>query len=387
LHEFYENVAIFHPLSYRSRSMRYLVSADKFKGTLTAFESCDVIARSIRQLDRNAQVDCLPIADGGEGTSEIIGLQLGANRLSLPTLDPLHRKVSVDCFVNGHEAYLDMSSASGLWRISPDERAPLRSTTFGTGLMIRQLADRGIKQLFLGLGGSATVDAGIGMAAAIGYQFFDDRDDIVTPVPEEFVRVRRVEAPVSISIPHVIGLVDVDTPLLGPGGAVCTFGPQKGLSLQQVDQLDRELSLLVQRLRGQDAPRHWTTPGSGAAGGFGYGVLRFLGGKLVSGFSIVADRLDIRSKIARADVVITGEGKLDSQSLRGKGPFAVAQLARELDRPVWAVAGIIEDSECVTDHFDRVASLVSGEVSLQQALTHPRAALSSATKRLMGQSA
>src|SRR5262249_31887975 len=158
-----------------------LVASDKFKGTLTAFEACDTIARTIHNLDSQADIECLAIADGGEGTSEIIGTQLGAKKLSFSTLDPLHQPITADCFVLLDQAFLDMSSASGLWRIPPGGRAPLRSNTFGTGLMIKQLAERGIRRLFLGLGGSATVDAGLGMAAAVGYRFLDDRGQIVSP--------------------------------------------------------------------------------------------------------------------------------------------------------------------------------------------------------------
>src|SRR5215469_3892605 len=189
--------------------MRYLIAPDKFKGTLTAFEVGDTIAQTIRILDHEADIECMAIADGGEGTSEIIGTQLGARKLGFSTLDPLHQPITAECFVLLDQAFLDMSSASGLWRMPPGERAPLRSNTFGTGLVIKQLAERGIKRLFLGLGGSATVDAGLGMAAAVGYRFLDDRDQIVSPVPEEFARIVRIEAPPSMSIPDVIGLADV----------------------------------------------------------------------------------------------------------------------------------------------------------------------------------
>src|SRR5262249_41639783 len=154
------------------------------------------------------------------------------------------------------------------------------------------------------------------------------------------------------------------------------------LSQREVGQLDAELSALVRRLRIQNDREHWTVPGSGAAGGLGYGILAFLHGRLESGFSVVAEHLAIRTKIARASVLITGEGTLDSQSLHGKGPIGIAKLARELRRPVWAIAGIIEDNEQVEEHFDRLVSIVGRDISVEQALSKPKEALSKATKSL-----
>ncbi len=176
-------------------------------------------------------------------------------------------------------------------------------------------------------------------------------------------------------LPDVIGLADVETRLLGPEGAIHVFGPQKGLRSDQIESLDRELTLLVDRVEASLGSNHSETIRSGAAGGFGYGILTFLQGKLVSGFAEIAQRLQLLKRISAADVVITGEGRLDRQSLQGKGPFGVAEIARRVNKPVWVIAGTIEDTERIQVHFDQAISVVDQSITLAAALKDPAGAL------------
>src|SRR6266446_5607812 len=355
--------------------MRYLIAPDKFKGTLSASEVCQILAQAVRAHDHGAQIDLAPIADGGEGTAELVASQLGAERRSIATVDALGRSISAEFFVYQNEGFIDMSSASGLWRIAQSDRHPLDSNTLGTGLIVRHLWDLGIKRISIGLGGSATVDAGFGLAVALGYSFLDKQGNFIRPVPSRFAAIEQVKRPDISSWPEVIGLADVETRLLGPEGAIHVFGPQKGLRPDEVESLDRELCRLVDRVKVSLGSDHSETIRSGAAGGFGYGILTLLDGKLVSGFAEVAQRLQLSQRIAAADVVITAEGKLDLQSLQGKGPFGVAEIARRAKKPTWVIAGTIEDAEQTQEHFDKAVSVVSESITLEAALKDPAGAL------------
>jgi glycerate 2-kinase len=351
--------------------MRYLIAPDKFKGTLSADQVCEVLAEAVLVHDPQAQIDLVPIADGGEGTAELIARQLGAEKRSIATVDPLSRPITADFFVYEQEALIDMSTAAGLWRIRPADRHPLESNTFGVGVMVRHLWDLGINRISIGLGGSATVDAGVGLGAALGYSFLDQRGSPVQPVPAGFRLIDRVLPPDLTNLPEAIGLADVETRLLGIEGATYVFGPQKGLQPDEVKSLDQDLAHLVDRIESSLGTNFAATSRSGAAGGFGYGILTFLNGRLVSGFAEVAKRLNLSERILAADIVITGEGKLDRQSLQGKGPFGVATIARQANKPIWAVAGTIEDPEQIAEHFDKTVSVVGRTITLEAALKDP----------------
>ena len=355
--------------------MRYLIAPDKFKGTLSASEVCEILAGVVRARDPGAQIDLVPIADGGEGTAELVGSQLGAQRRSIATVDALGRPITAEYFIHQSEVFIDMSSASGLWRISPQERRPLDSNTFGTGLIFRHLCDLGVNRISIGLGGSATVDAGLGMAAAVGYSFLDEEGQSVQAVPARFGVIQHVISPDISNLPEIIGLADVETRLLGPEGAIHVFGPQKGLQPDQVESLDRNLSRLVNRVENSLNSNHSQTIRSGAAGGLGYGILTFFRGKLVSGFAEVAKRLRLPERISATDVVITGEGKLDYQSLQGKGPVGVAEIASRAEKPAWVIAGTIEGEEQIRAHFEKSVSVVGESITLEAALKDPAGTL------------
>jgi len=355
--------------------VRYLIAPDKFKGTLSAQEVGRIVAEVAREQDPEADVDILPIADGGEGTAALLAVQLGAQPRSMDTVDALGRPISAQYFVSETEAFLDMSAASGLWQIAREERQPLQSNTYGTGIIIRELIDAGLAPIYVGLGGSATVDAGIGMAAALGYKFRDPQSALLEPLPKHFGEILRIEKPSFAKPPQVLGLADVETRLLGTSGAIYTFGPQKGLNPEQVQSLDRELAKFVALVQRELGVNHSEVTRAGAAGGLGYGIMTFLEGTLVSGFAVVAERLKLRERIAAADIVITGEGKLDSQSLEGKGPFGVATAAKEAGKPVWVIAGTVEQHPGMQSYFDRTIAVASGEITPDIAMKRPEESL------------
>jgi glycerate 2-kinase len=363
--------------------MRYLVAPDKFKGSLSAAEVADVVGAAIQSADPTAEIELLPIADGGEGTAALLAHHANAQRLAIETIDPIGRPIKAEYFVHGSEAIVEMSAASGLWRVEAAKRAPLKSNTYGTGIILWHLIESGIERILIGLGGSATVDAGLGMAAALGYRFQDDQGRPVDPVPARLSEIKSVTPPIITRLPEVIGLADVETRLTGPEGAIYTFGPQKGLSPDEVRRLDLDLQALVKRLQPGLGSNFANSISSGAAGGFGYGIQTFLRGRLVSGFQVVAERLALAERIEKADVVITGEGKLDFQSLQGKGPFGVATIAKGLKKAVWAVAGVIDDHELVSRHFQKLRALVCGETSIADALAQPKELLHQRTRELL----
>lgn len=336
--------------------MRVLLACDKFKGSMGAAEACAAIRAG---LPEDWEVSLCPIADGGEGFTEAMLAGSGGRRVGAPCTDALGRPVEAEygIYERGGEtvAVLEMSAASGIWRIPAAERAPRRASTYGTGLLMRHAVEvSGAGRLLVGIGGSATNDGGAGMAAALGTRFLDEKGVELEPVPEALARLHAVEEGGRMPLPEVVVACDVDNPLAGPRGASAVFGPQKGAGPEDVAFLDGVLQRLAEV---SGAERQAAVPGAGAAGGLGFGLMRFAGARLVPGFDLVAEALGLAERIAAADLVITGEGSLDAQTLGGKGPAGVAAMARAAGVPVMAVAGRVEDA--ARPLFDAALSLES----------------------------
>lgn len=346
--------------------MRLLIAADKFKGSLTAPEACDAIALGILDVRPDATIDLCPMSDGGEGFVDAMTRSRGGTTITRRVTGPLPEQHVEATFaiVDGHTAVIEMSAASGLALLAPADRNPLYTTSFGTGELIHHAADLGCRTILLGIGGSATCDAGIGCLQACGchivlasHQYASiteppcgrDLDDIT------FIKSHRGSIVDGVTI-HIA--CDVTNPLFGPTGTARVFAPQKGASPDDVETLDRMLISLSHRLGWDEIAMR---PGSGAAGGIGCGLAAMFGATLRSGVDLVIDATNLRERISQADLVITGEGRLDATSLGGKVVGGVARLCRELGKPCAAIVGDVDRSVDLSSlAFSHVDVLTSG---------------------------
>ncbi len=363
--------------------MKILVAPDKFKGSLTAVEASAAITRGLRAVWPDAEITSAPIADGGEGFAETLGQALGGGWVETRALDPIGRAVAARyAWVEAERlAIIEMSEASGLWRLTKDERAPLRANTFGTGQLMRHAVERGARKILVGLGGSATTDGGVGMAAALGYEFLTSDGEELALFPGHLIALTRIQAAGALELPEIVAACDVQNPLLGPRGTAQVFSPQKGATASDVVALESGLSALAECVTTDLGCDFRDTPGAGAAGGIAFGLLSFCGAKVCSGFDLVAETLRLEERIAASDLVVTGEGRIDGQTLEGKGPAGVAALARLHGKPVLALAGSVADHAAVQALFDAACGLVDEPVTLDIAMTRAAEFLSRAATR------
>ena len=365
--------------------VRVLIAPDKFKGSLTAREAAAAMAAGWREAWPEAKVVCRPVADGGEGTAEAVCSALGGTWREHTVHDPLGRPVRARYAVAGATAILECSAASGYGLVSPHDRDLLRASTFGTGeLVAHAFAEPDVRKIIVGLGGSATNDGGLGLAAALGYTFLDSAGKPIAPVPGELGRLASIVPPPAqpwLDCP-VTAACDVQNPLLGPRGATQIYGPQKGLLPSQEATLEHGLRRLadVAASLGTDQRE---VPGAGAAGGLGFGLLTFCGATLAPGFGLVAGLLGLEEAVATADLVLTGEGSADAQSLEGKAPYGVAALAKRYGRPVVLVAGHVPpaDRPALRAHFDAVFALTDTGLTPESCLRDATNILRSVTAK------
>jgi glycerate kinase len=324
-----------------------------------------------------------PIADGGEGFAAALCLALGGEWVLCLVDDPLGRKVEgrYAWVEKDRMAILEMSEASGLWRLKADELAPLRANTYGTGQLIRAAAERGARKILVGLGGSATTDGGIGMAAALGYETLTSDGEDLEPIPANLTALTRIVNEAAIDLPKIIAACDVQNPLLGPRGTARVFGPQKGADPKTVAALEMHLENLADVVATDLGCDFRETPGAGAAGGIGFGLMSFCRAQMRSGFDVVAEALHLEERIATCDLVITGEGRLDGQTLEGKGPAGVAALARKHGKPVLAFAGSISDHADVAGTFSTTCPIIDEPVPLDEAMRRGAEFLTRAVER------
>lgn len=321
------------------RLKKIILAPDSFKGTMGAGEVCEIMEGAIRRHVPEAQVVAIPMADGGEGMVEAYLNLLGGRRVPLRVQGPLGDPV--DCFYGllpDGRAVMEMAACAGL-PLAGDRREPLRATTYGVGQMLRHAFERGVRQALLGLGGSATNDCGVGMAAALGYRFLDQADRPVEPLAYNLGRIRRILPPAALSAPQVSAACDVENPLCGPLGATYVYGPQKGVSGPMLARLDQDIAAFAQ-VMARDLGR-WVRdlPGAGAAGGLGAALAAFLGSVLRPGAELLLDAARLDQALEGADLVLTGEGRLDGQSAVGKVVGAVSRRARAKGVPCVALCG------------------------------------------------
>jgi glycerate kinase len=351
--------------------MKILIAPDKFKGSLSAREVAENIALGLRDVLRDAEIASLPIADGGEGTAEVICNALGGSWVRCKAHDPLGRQIDARYawIADRKLAVMEMSEVAGMRRLSESERDPLLASTFGVGEMILNAAQNGAREIIIGLGGSATNDGGFGMARALGFRFFAGDRELNGNVSDLRVLTRIAPSPQSSPsgrggreapgegiwrLPKIMAAADVRNPLLGETGATRVFGPQKGATDDKIDALERALAKLADVVSKEFGVDYRDEPGAGAAGGLGFGLMSFCGAKIRPGFEVVAEAADLESKMMNADLVITGEGSLDRQTLEGKTPAGIARLARKLGKPVLAFVGRTAEDPEVRGIFDGI---------------------------------
>ena len=338
--------------------MRILIAPDKFKGTLNAREVAENIAKGLFDVLPDAQIEIVAMADGGEGTAEAICDARGCSWVECKAHDPLWREIDAryGWIEQENIAVIEMSEAAGMRRLSESERDPIRATTFGVGEMILDATKRGAKEIIIGLGGSATNDGGFGMARALGFRFLRDGQTEIQSLVE-LPLLKRIEQPKERNgpkRPRIVAAVDVKNPLLGKNGATQVFGPQKGATKSDLDNLEPALTTLADVVATQFGFDYRDESGAGAAGGLGFGLLSFCGATIRPGFEVVAEAVGLEPKMKDADLAITGEGSLDRQTLEGKTPVGVARLARKLGKPVFAIVGRASEDREVREIFDGV---------------------------------
>lgn len=318
-----------------------IVISDSFKGTLSSQEICGIALQSIPRFFPGCEVEALPVADGGEGTVECFVQAIQAQPVTIPVTGPYGEDIQATYCRAGSRAVIEMASAAGLPMVGENRRAE-KTTTFGVGQIIRHAVEQGCTELLLGLGGSCTNDGGCGCAAALGTKFFRDSGEAFIPVGEnldQIVHIDNSETRRLLESVKLTVMCDVDNPLYGPQGAAYVFGPQKGADPAMVSFLDGQLRALDAVLQRDLGLSLGSTPGAGAAGGMGAGCIAFLNAELKSGIEAVLDMVDFDRRLSGTDLVITGEGRIDGQSVRGKVISGIARRTQPRQVPLIAIVG------------------------------------------------
>jgi glycerate kinase len=369
--------------------MRIVVAPNAFKGSLSALEAAEAIRDGILAVMPDAEIVLVPIADGGDGTVEALVAATGGEHRSLRVRGPLGDLVDADFGLidRGSTAVIEMASAAGLKLVPAARRDPRITTTYGVGELLQHAFDKGARHFIVGIGGSATNDGGAGMAQALGFHLLDGYGHELPPGGKALKRLARIhvggvhagwkEARVEVAC-------DVTNPLTGPKGASAVYGPQKGASPEMVAELDAALKHFAEVIRRDLDVDVEHLPGAGAAGGLGAGLVAFTGAELAPGAEMVMRAVKLDDRLAGARLVITGEGRLDSQTARfGKGPAAVGRHARDAGIPVIALGGGLADEAELAPLFDGVEPTVAGPETLDDAIAQARPLLTRAATRAM----
>ncbi|HBA73579.1 MAG: glycerate kinase [Geobacteraceae bacterium GWC2_55_20] len=369
--------------------MKIVIAPDSFKESLSAFEVATEIEAGFREVFPDADYIKVPMADGGEGTVAAMVAATGGTLVEAVVTGPLGEPVRACYGVtgDGRTAVIEMAAASGLVLVAPHLRNPLKTTSYGTGELIKSALDAGIRHLIVGIGGSATNDGGVGMLQALGVKLLDSSDAGIGfggGCLKELFRIDISGLDPRLKNCRIEAACDVDNPLTGPAGASVVFGPQKGATPAMVAELDACLTRyagLIHRDIGVDVER---TPGAGAAGGMGAALLAFFGAVLRPGIDIVMDTVGLEAVVRDADLVITGEGRMDSQTIHGKTPVGVARMARRYGKPVIGIAGALAEDVAVVHEYGITAvfSVLFRVCTLEEALNNSAANIRSASRNI-----
>ncbi|MCK9286053.1 MAG: glycerate kinase [Sphaerochaetaceae bacterium] len=325
---------------------KFLLIPDSFKGTMSSKEICTIMERTILRHYPDASITSIPVADGGEGSVDAFLTALGGRKVEAevcgPFFEPMRASYGV---INDTTAIVEMAACAGLPLVG-DHKRPDLATTYGVGQLIAHAASNGSKRIIVGLGGSATNDGGVGAAAAVGIRFFDSKDKEFIPTGRTLSDIRRIDTSGKINIlddVEIITMCDIDNPLYGEHGAAYVYGPQKGADEQMVELLDKQLKVLSETIKEQLHLDVSDIPGAGAAGGMGSAMVAFFNSSLKMGIEVVLDTVSFDVLLENTDMVFTGEGKLDTSSLRGKVVIGIAKRTKKADVPLIAVVGDIGD--------------------------------------------
>ncbi|MFI3325596.1 MAG: glycerate kinase [Clostridia bacterium] len=366
--------------------MKIVVAPDSFKGSLEAFEICDIVENTAKNIFENCEVLKMPIADGGEGTVKSLISALNAKEQICNTHDPLGRMIESVYGIFGNCAIMEMAQASGLPLVKENERDILKHSTYGTGEMLNDAIQKGCKKIYMGIGGSATNDGGIGFAAAIGAVFYDKNKNKLEPIPENFMKIQEIDvSQIDLKDTEIIVMCDVSNPLLGEKGATYIFGKQKGAKGETLEILEKGMTHYIEIVEKTVSKEIKTQSGAGAAGGLGAALLAYTNATLKSGVETVLEVLDFKNKIQGADLVITGEGMMDYQSAYGKVAYGVGKICKEQNIACTAIVGSMGKDACAMyNHgINSIVPTVNGVMTLDNALENVVELCQSAAYRLL----
>lgn len=361
--------------------MRVVVAVDSFKGSLSSLEAGGAVREGILRADPRAEVVVRPLADGGEGTVEALTAGMGGTLTHVTVTGPLGKKTDAVYGILSDQktAVMEMSQASGITLVAPAERNPLRATTYGVGEMILDAIHRGCRRFIVGIGGSATNDGGAGMLQALGFGLLDEKGEQIARGAEGLAALSRItkdQAVPELSECTFRIACDVTNPLCGEKGCSAVFGPQKGADAAMIQQMDRWLQNFAETAAKTFPEADPLHPGTGAAGGLGYAFYTFLHGELESGIRIVLGETKLETFVKDADVVVTGEGRLDGQTVMGKAPVGVAEIAKRYGKEVIAFAGCVtDDAKACNEHgIDAFFPILRRACTLEEAMDKDYAA-------------
>ncbi|WP_025161854.1 glycerate kinase [Paraclostridium bifermentans] len=355
--------------------MKIVISIDSLKGSLTSIEAANAIKKGILSVDNKSDVVIMPLADGGEGTVEALVQGMNGEEKVISVTGPINEKVNATYGIlkETNTAIIEMAQASGLPLVPAELRNPLNTTTYGVGEIIKEAIEKGCRNFIVGIGGSATNDCGVGMLQALGFEFYDENDNLVGLGGKVLNQIKRIKSDNKLKELDECNFkiaCDVNNPLYGENGAAYIYGPQKGATEEIVKELDKGLknfAEVVNKDLGKDIAH---IEGAGAAGGLGFGFLGFLNSKLESGIKIILDEIKLEEVVKDADIVITGEGRLDNQTAMGKAPIGVAKLTKKHGAKVIAIAGCTTPDavKCNEEGIDAYFSIVNKAMTIDEAM-------------------
>jgi glycerate 2-kinase len=350
--------------------MNILVAPNSMKGSLSAFDFADIVENAFLICSEIFSVRKVPVADGGDFTGEVLQRNFQAEEIKINVRGPLGEETKSRYYIAEKRAIIEMADASGMKLVDSKQLNPLKASSYGTGQLMADAISKGCNQIFMAIGGSATVDGGAGMLEALDFRYFDEDNEPLFGNGGNLTAIRKIQPPEIQKNVSVKIICDVDNPLLGKNGAAQVFGPQKGATPEMLQNLEAGLKNWSKILEGMCGKKLAHIPGAGAAGGMAIPLMAFFDAKIVPGADFISEQLGLEEQVKWADIIITGEGKIDSQTLNNKAPLAVARLARKYNKPVFAIGGSIENE--ASEAFDGMFSLVNGPMTLNNAIKNTR---------------